>query len=68
MKSVSPGGFQAIRDSQLNRLKDELYDEACRTFDDAHKKDFGVLEKQGETWGFRGSFRSMLRLILCSDD
>jgi hypothetical protein len=23
-----------------------------------------LIEKQGETWGFRGSYRKMLRLIL----
>lgn len=62
------GGYQAIRDAQLKRLKDKIYDDACRTFDEAHKKDFGFLERQGETWGFRGSYRKMLRLILYADD
>jgi hypothetical protein len=63
------GGYQRIRDTQLERLKrDKLYDDACRIFDESHKSDFGVIEKQGETWGFRGSYRKMLRLILYSDN
>jgi len=62
------GGYQKIRDTQLERLRDKLYEDACRIFDESHKSDFGFIEKQGETWGFRGSYRKTLRLILYSDN
>jgi hypothetical protein len=66
--SRAQGGYQKIRDSQLERLRDKLYEDACRIFDESHKNDFGILENRGETWGFRGSFRKMLRMVLYSDD
>jgi hypothetical protein len=62
------GGYQKIRDSQLARLRDKLFEDACRIFDESHKKDFGMIERLGETWGFRASYRKMLRLILYSDN
>jgi hypothetical protein len=58
------GGFGDLRTRELKRLKDKLYAAACTAFDEGHKDAFGFLENRGETWGFRGSFRKMLSLIL----
>ena len=62
------GGYAAIRGKELQRLKDTMYAQACSSFDEGHKEDFGFIERQGPDWGYRGSFRSMLRLILYADD
>ena len=62
------GGYAAIRAKELQRLKDRMYAEACAAFDESHKADFGTLEEQGPECGFRGEFRSTLRMILYADD
>jgi NACalpha-BTF3-like transcription factor len=62
------GGSGAIRARELQRLKDQMYAEACRVFDEGHKADFGIIERQGPDWGYRGSFRKTLRILLYADD
>jgi hypothetical protein len=62
------GGSGPIRARELQRLKDQMYAEACRAFDEGHKDDFGIIERQGPDWGYRGSFRKTLRIILYADD
>jgi|GEM_PF-1136802 len=62
------GGWQAIRERELQKLKDRMYAQACQSFDEGHKDEFTFLERQGPDWGFRGSFRQRLRLLLYSDD
>lgn len=62
------GGWAAIRARELQRIKDHMYAQACQAFDEGHKADFGIIERQGPDWGYRGSFRKMLRMILYADD
>jgi len=62
------GGWQAIRERELQKLKDRMYAQACEAFDEGHKGEFTLLERIGPDYGFRGSFRQMLRLVLYSDD
>ena len=62
------GGWAAIRARELQRLKDQMYAQACQNFDDGHKDDFGIIERQGPDWGYRGSFRKTLRIVLYADD
>ena len=62
------GGYGAIREKNLKRIKDKLYEEACRTFDESHQKDFSLIDEIGEDWGQRGVFRDNLRIVLYADD
>ena len=62
------GNYSTILARELGRLKDKMYAAACQAFDDGHKSEFGLLERQGPDWGYRGSFRKMLHLILYADD
>ncbi|MBC7942169.1 MAG: hypothetical protein H7Z19_20845, partial [Chitinophagaceae bacterium] len=62
------GTYAAIRARELQRIKDAMFARACAAFDEGHKADFGILERQGPDWGFRGSYRKRLRMILFADD
>ena len=62
------GNYAAIRGRELQRIKDAMFARACAAFDEGHKGDFTFLEKQGPDWGFRGAYRSRLRMILFADD
>lgn len=58
------GGYDGVRAKELQRIKELMYAEACRNFDESHKNEFGFLENRGPDWGFRGSYRKMLRIVL----
>lgn len=61
------GGYEGVRAKELQRIKELMYAEACRNFDEGHKDEFGFLENRGPDWGFRGSFRKTLRIVLMGD-
>ena len=62
------GGYQAIYDKTLARIKDKLFEDAARVFDESHEKDFSLIDEIGETWGQRGVFRNTLRIVLYADE
>jgi hypothetical protein len=62
------GGYYAIYEKNLKRIKDRLYTEAVRVFEETYQGEFGFIEELGETWGMRGVFRRTLRLVLYGDD
>jgi hypothetical protein len=51
----------------VRRVRDAMYAEAVRQFDESHEAGFGLQEQIGEDWGMRGTFRTNLRLILYSE-
>lgn len=61
------GGYEGVKSRELQRIKELMYAEACRNFDEGHKDEFGWLENRGPEWGFRGSFRKTLRIVLFGD-
>ncbi|MBL0147449.1 MAG: hypothetical protein IPP87_01405 [Ideonella sp.] len=62
------GGYEAVRGKEIQRIKELMYAEACSNFDEGHKSEFGFLENRGPDWGFRGSFRKTLRIVLFGGD
>ena len=63
-KAKADRGYQALYKQGLDIICDRLYAEAVQVFDESHRKDFGLIEEIGETWGMRGVFRTNLRIIL----
>ena len=61
------GSYAAIRERELQRLKDQMFATACAAFDKGHQP-FSFPESRGPDWGYRASFRKMLKLILYADD
>ena len=58
------GGYAAIYEKNLKRIKQTIYEEACRTYDEAHRESWGFIEELGPSWGFRGVYRKYLGIIL----
>jgi hypothetical protein len=61
------GGYNALREEALKKIKPKLYDEAVKAFEESHQKDFGMIESLGPTWGERGVFRDTLTQVLMAD-
>ena len=61
------GGYQAIYDKNLKRIKERIYADLCAKWDDQSKPDWGWLEEMGPDWGMRGVFRSTFRIVLFGD-
>jgi hypothetical protein len=58
------GGYAAIYEKNLKRIKDKLYAEGCAKYDEQSKPDWGFIEELGPDWGMRGVFRSTFRIVL----
>jgi hypothetical protein len=60
------GGFAKIQSDILAKLLPQIYEKLVAEFEAKFADRFGVLEKIGETWGMRGTFRNDLRRLLWS--
>ena len=58
------GGYSAIYDKNLKRIKDKIYAQSCLIYDASHQEDFGWLESLGPEWGMRGVYRTYFRIVL----
>lgn len=58
------GGYSAIYEKNLKRIKEKLYAEGCARYDEQSKPDWGFIEDIGPDWGMRGVFRSTFRIVL----
>ncbi|MDA8237054.1 MAG: hypothetical protein M0T75_04060 [Chloroflexi bacterium] len=58
------GGYQAIHDKNLKRIKDRIYADLVAKWEEQSKPDWGWLEELGPDWGMRGVFRSTFRIVL----
>ncbi|HYN48882.1 MAG TPA: hypothetical protein VER83_08450 [Candidatus Nanopelagicales bacterium] len=61
------GGYAAIYEKNLKRIKDKLYAEGCARYDEQSRPDWGFIEEIGPEWGMRGVFRSTFRIVLLGD-
>ena len=61
------GPYDKLRQEALDKIKPKLYEEAVKSFEEGHQKDFGMIESIGEDWGMRGVFRRDLKQVLMSD-
>jgi hypothetical protein len=58
------GGYGAIYEKNLTRIKEKLYAEGCARYDEQSKADWGYIEDIGPEWGMRGVYRKYFRMVL----
>jgi hypothetical protein len=61
------GGYQAIYDKNLKRIKEAMYKDLIAKWEAANQSEFGWLESLGDDWGMKGVFRNTLRIVLFGD-
>lgn len=61
------GGVEKLEAEIMAKVRAEAYAKGVAEFERAFADQFGWLEKLGETWGMRGTFRKDLYMVLYSD-